>query len=73
VVLEPRQRRDQGIGEPRSQPAGGPVFQWAEIDVEANDWEMGVQTRTDEHGLAEDPQSASLSGPIDLHWLTTLC
>ena len=62
VQLEPRQRGDERVGEPRTQLARRPVLQGTEVYVELDDGEMSVQARPHVHRLVQNAHF--LSTPI---------
>ena len=60
VLLQPRERRDQRIGERLPQPARRPFLQLPQVHVEADDGKVGVEAGADVDGLIED---AHAEGP----------
>jgi hypothetical protein len=54
VLLQARQRGHQAVREPAPQPHRGPVLQLAEVDVEPDDREVGIEVGADVHGPVEN-------------------
>src|SRR5262245_17912606 len=63
VLVKPRQRRDQPVDERRAEPGGGPLLERAEIELEPDDGEVGVQVGADVYGAVDDAHFESSTQP----------
>ena len=54
MLGQPGQRREQRVDEPVAQPAGGPLFQRSQVQVQPDDREVGVETGPDVDGPIND-------------------
>ena len=54
MLGQARECSEQSVDELRPKPAGGPLFQRTQIDIETNDWEVGVKTWPDVDGPVND-------------------
>ena len=54
MLVQPRQRRDQPVGEGRPELGRGPLLERAEVHLEPDDGEVGVQAGADVDGSIQN-------------------
>jgi hypothetical protein len=67
VLVQPGERRDEGIGERLAQPTRGPLLQLAQVHVEADDRKVGVEAGPDIDRFFDDAHAGSSVGGSGLY------